>query len=559
MGYSATENNGMKHDHGGLFAWFSLHREHLVIICILTITALAHGINMFNFPYYEDDEGTYISQGWAVVSEGKLAPYTYWYDHAPAGWIQIAGWIVLTGGVHTFGATVETGRVLMLLFQIGSTFLVYQIVRKIANSSLIASVSALCFALSAYGIYYHRRVLLDNITSFWMLFSILLLLSRRLSFKAIWLSAIAMGISVLSKEINIVVIPAIAVLTYSQVDKNRRWFAVLSWLALTVSVISIYPLMATLKNELFPTGTLLGGSQPHVSLLGSLLYQASRGKDGGLLDLHSGFWMNAKIWMKDEPLLVICGTWSAILSVLLIKWKRETGILGLAVLSLWAFLGRGGEVIDFYLVPLLPLLAICLGLMLKVLWESIDHVKILLYQGKSFWILRYGFVASLGIIPFLTIGLYFLILKDGYNSTNALNGFTRSPKILWQGTQAVAQRQAIAWVEKNIPPNSKVIIDMYMWDDLHAPLNHLPAFRYANYYWKVDFDPAIQNGVFQDNWRTIDYIISTPQLMYDSTHMTGMTLVQDALKHTSQIAKFNTEDWEVNILKVNKGGQVSVK
>ena len=35
----------------------------------------------------------------------------------------------------------------------------------------------------------------------------------------------------------------------------------------------------------------------------------------------------------------------------------------MASLSLWAFLGRGGEVIGFYLVPLIPLLALNVGLL----------------------------------------------------------------------------------------------------------------------------------------------------------------------------------------------------
>src|SRR5437899_7066958 len=70
--------------------WLIEHWEWLLIATILLFAALLHGINMFHFPYYEDDEGTYMSQAWAIVKEGQLTPYTYWYDHAPVGWIQIA-------------------------------------------------------------------------------------------------------------------------------------------------------------------------------------------------------------------------------------------------------------------------------------------------------------------------------------------------------------------------------------------------------------------------------------------------------------------------------------
>jgi hypothetical protein len=45
----------------------------LLILAILLVAALVHGFNMFHFPYYEDDEGTYMSQAWTVVHEGQLA------------------------------------------------------------------------------------------------------------------------------------------------------------------------------------------------------------------------------------------------------------------------------------------------------------------------------------------------------------------------------------------------------------------------------------------------------------------------------------------------------
>ena len=101
--------------------WFWQHREVFWLLALVLISALVHGINMQMVPYFENDEGTYMSQAWAVLREGKLAPYTYWYDHAPGGWLVIALWAALTGGFHTFGQTNESGRVLMLLLQAAST------------------------------------------------------------------------------------------------------------------------------------------------------------------------------------------------------------------------------------------------------------------------------------------------------------------------------------------------------------------------------------------------------------------------------------------------------
>ena len=148
---------------------FLLRWETLLVVAILCIAGVAHGINMFHFPYFEDDEGTYLSQAWAVVYQGHLPYYTYWYDHAPVGWLQIALWMVLTGGFQTFGSPIYSGRVLMLIMQVVSTFLLYRIAKNTSRSWLVAAVVALLFALSPYGIHYHRRVLLDNITTLSML------------------------------------------------------------------------------------------------------------------------------------------------------------------------------------------------------------------------------------------------------------------------------------------------------------------------------------------------------------------------------------------------------
>src|SRR5690606_15031748 len=199
-----------------------------------------HGVNVFQFPYYETDEGTYMSQAWAVLYQGSLAPYTYWYDHAPVGWMLIALWTWLTGGIYTFGTAVDSGRVFMLALQLGSTFLVYRIARQASGSILAASIASLSFALSAYGIYYHRRVLLDNITVFWMLLSILALVGERLTLRHVWASAAALGVSILSKELTIFLIPCLAYLVFRRSHPSQRWFSTVGWLAIVVSVCSTY-------------------------------------------------------------------------------------------------------------------------------------------------------------------------------------------------------------------------------------------------------------------------------------------------------------------------------
>jgi len=58
----------------------------LIALCLL-IGLVSHGWNMFRYPLYLTDEGIYMEQAWSVIKEGKLSPYTYFYDHAPMGWL----------------------------------------------------------------------------------------------------------------------------------------------------------------------------------------------------------------------------------------------------------------------------------------------------------------------------------------------------------------------------------------------------------------------------------------------------------------------------------------
>jgi hypothetical protein len=49
---------------------------------VVLIALVVQGWNIVGFPAVHDDEGTYLSQAWAIQHGGGLAHYTYWYDQA---------------------------------------------------------------------------------------------------------------------------------------------------------------------------------------------------------------------------------------------------------------------------------------------------------------------------------------------------------------------------------------------------------------------------------------------------------------------------------------------
>jgi hypothetical protein len=501
----------------------------LVASCLVVALVVAsHGHNMLHYPYLEDDEGTYSAQAWAVFHLGRLSPYTYFYDHAPLGWIQLALWQLIAGRVRLNDA-LAVDRVLMLLFQIGSALLVLGIGRKASGRVWVGLLAATLFSLSTYGILFHRRVLLDNIATFWLLLSLYLLVGP-VTLRRVWLSAIAIGVAVLSKEVALAAIPALAILVARQSPRSNRLFAVSGWLALSLSTCSTYILLALLKGELFPAGTMLGGDHPHVSLLCSLKWQASRARDAGLLDTSSGFWKAALSWAHTEPLLVIGGSVAAAIGIIAYRRNRFLSMLGWTAFSLWLFLGRGGVVLDFYLIPLLPLLALSIAL---VLGEAVAGLRRRVPP-------RLAGPASVSVLG-LAIAACGLCLLVGYN---------RSDRGLWTNHPVNGQVQAVKWVQQHLSPTSRLVIDEYMWRDLHDPRDGAPTFRHADYYWKVADDPEVRRGVFGDNWRKVDYVISTPQLVDDARH-NAFPVVAPALEHSIPVAAFDSGGWRVEVRHVD--------
>jgi hypothetical protein len=219
--------------------------------------------------------------------------------------------------------------------------------------------------------------------------------------------------------------------------------------------------------------------------------------------------------------------------VFMMKTHRLMGIMGLVTLSLFAFLARGGEIIGFYIVPLLPLLALNVAL---VLGFVVKGLKALLAGLPGITLAR--------LVELVTVGLCVLSLFAAFTSPDL--GFDRNALILWNGSQADAQNLATQWIEQHLPHRSRMIIAESMWTDLY---DH--GYTAVHYYWKVQEDPAIRGKVFHDNWRTVDYVVTTNQLLTDAQSQ-NMTLVEEALAHSTPIAHFDTGGWAIEIRRVIK-------
>lgn len=249
----------------------ALDAEQILVIALMVVSLVAHSLNMFNYPSFtwKDDEGIYAAQAWAILRMGQLTPYTYWYDHAPGGWIFVAAWMALTGGPQTFGGAIDSGRVLMLVLHLAMVPLLYRLVRKLGGGPLPATIAVLFFSLSPLAIFYQRLLILDNIALFWLLLSIELLLDGWGRLSRTVLSGICFALAVLTKETAIIMLPVMLLIAFQQRWEHHGPFAIGGWVVPMVLVGTIYPLFALLKGELWPTQWPLqmgpGGGRPRAS------------------------------------------------------------------------------------------------------------------------------------------------------------------------------------------------------------------------------------------------------------------------------------------------------
>lgn len=507
-------------------------REIVIISALLTISAVAHGYNMFHYPYFENDEGTYASQAWAVLMQGKLAPYTYWYDHAPLGWIFLAVWTVLTGGFFTFGFSLNSGRVFMLVLHIFSSLFLYLIAKRLTKSTFVGIISVLIFSLSPLAIYFQRRILLDNIMTFWILLSLYLITiyNYRQKLLFIILSSLAFGIAILTKENAIFLIPVYLYYIYSISHQRHKAFAVMLWLSSVCILASFYFLYALLKNEFFPAHTLFGGNHDHVSLLQTLHWQYGRSGGGGILDFNkSSFWASMRGWMHDDPILIVLGLLATCVNLLIGRNENTSRIIALLAMALWIFLLRGGLVLGFYIIPLVPFLALNIAIMLQHVYKKLEQISPQFLQT-----LRYSpYAAMIVFLPVVDMHLSNSIIDNGR---------------LYYSDQTTPQVQAVQWILRRIRPDSFYVIDDYAYIELHTKPNNLS--KNAEWYWKVDLDPEIRGKVLKDKLQDIDYIALTPQ-MEGNLKNDGLDFTGTAWKNSTPLAKFWRDGWGVTFWATN--------
>lgn len=477
--------------------------EFWLLSLLLFAAALASGLNMFHFPYYENDEATYVSQAWSFINSGKLAPYTYTYDHAPGGWIFLGLWFKLTGGLTTFGHNpLISGRLFIFMLHMASVVMLYAITKKITHDKLAAYLAIIVFAFSPLEIYFGRRVLLDNIMVFWLLLSLFLATKSPQKLRYVIGSAFAFAIAVLSKENALFIAPVLIYIISIYSNKKLRKWSVIQWATISVTTIAVYPLYALLHGELFKSGSILGGRAEHVSLMQTTLEQNARGKFAFPWNHTSDFYVNLTEWIHRDPIIIIVGT-ICLLGIMILSSKyKESKAIALTVIAGLLFLARGKLVIDFYIVGLIPFVAIVIG---DFLSRPVQWAK--------------GHISPTGYGVTITLLLALVFVSSGTTA------FVRD--------ETTNQQKSIDYIAKNVPKDAYIIIDNYAYPELHD----VYGYKNADFAFKVQYDPFIRDYKYGNNFNKAEYLLIThEEIVQMYSHQ--LPFVQQAFERSNVIADY---------------------
>ncbi len=499
---------------------------------LVAIAGAAHGFNAFRAPMYDDDEGLYMEQAWSVVTSGKLSPYTYFYDHPPLGWLTIGGFAKLFGGFGAFGTSDNSGRALMLVAHVASAALLCAIVRRVGGSLPAAAIAVLIFALSPFQILFGREVLLDNLAVFWMLLAIYFLTPQRVRARDALFSGIALGLGLLTKEIIGLMIPGMLVLLWTRVEGAERRAAIVAWLGAALGLAALYPLHALAISEFFPSGSFLdvqGGEHPN--LLAGIRYHQNRARDLGILQPGSEFWRAARSWWRIDPTLAVATVCSMPAAALLARRSKDALAFGLMIAVFMLFLARGGAVFDFWLLAVVPLVAIVIALAADALLDST-------------WRATMRDRAAPALVRYAPAVMAALLAAVAVTAVVRLPAYGRAYDRAFRQNQTLAQTNAIDWIKANIDHEAVIVIDNYAWVDLH------PRYENAHSFWRIDTETRVRDELLNNDWRRIDYVALTP-VMQEALDDGKLPLVAEALANSEQVARFEHDGMWVEVRRVN--------
>jgi 4-amino-4-deoxy-L-arabinose transferase-like glycosyltransferase len=488
-----------------------------VALTLTTVTLVFLAWNITGFPSASDDEGTYLAQAWAVRHGLGLTHYTYWYDHPPLGWLQLAGLSWIPAALMPDALTVAGGRLAMIPVAGCSLLLVYVFCRRLGFARWTAGLALLGYGLSPISLTLLRQIYLDNFAVMWMLAAFVLALSAR---KHLWhhlAAGLAVAVALLCKETVAVVAPAVAVALWQHTAhtsvRPRAFGAFISSLVLAGSV---YPLYAAAKGQLIPgTG--------HVSLIGAWQFQLrDRPGSGSIFTPGTGSNLLLHAWMHDDSVLLVGGFTATVVAVGMRRLRAPAIAAGLLVL---VALRPGGYLPGMYVIQALPFFAIVLAgaVEIGVAWALTAPLRRVRWLRWSVLVVT-ALIAATYVLPRWYAGDRRALTTDD----NA------------------GYRAAATWLRADAPDRGDtVVVDDVLWLDL---VNAGYRRDRVIWFYKLDLDPQVAARLAH-GWRDVDYLVSTPAVRQGSN---ALPTIATLLRNSAVVSTFGVGDDRIEIRRVNR-------
>jgi Dolichyl-phosphate-mannose-protein mannosyltransferase len=505
-------------------------RSALLLTGALALVGAVHAIGTHGAPGLVDDEGTYVAQAWAVLTRGTLSHYTYWYDHPPLGWIQVAGWSALVGGFHQ-ALAVARARDFMVVASVVGAALLYVLARRLGFARVSAAGAVLLFGLSPLAVAEQRLVLLDNLAVVWLLGALVLAASPARRLWAFAASGACLAVAVLTKETFLLVAPAVVWLVCQRVDARTRRFCLTAFTTTFVLGVSLYPLFAALKGELVP-------SAHRVSLVDGIRFQLlDRPGSGSVFDATSAAHHTVTGWLHLDPWLVLVGV--ALIPAAFAVRRLRAFAVGLAVLAGIVLLH--GYLPGPFVIAALPLAALVIAGVADTLWTTTPAT------GEDHRLPPRRRIAAGRLVVLLA-----LVVASGLVAPH----WASSDETLMTTDQLAPVRASEYWLAQHLSHHATLIVDDTLWVDL---VEHGFAPTHVVWYQKLDFTQNIDPSVtrrFPQGWRNFDDIVSTPVLRTNlAAFPTGMRDVRTALAHSRVLARFGFGANAVEVRAVDHAGR----
>ena len=498
---------------GRIRAWLRMPDNTTMLIVFAA--ALAIGAwNVNGAPMYQDDEGTYVAQA-VAVQNGGLAPYTYWYDHPPFGWIQLAVMALIPQALGLGGGSdlAAMRYVSAFLFAVSAT-LVFLVARRMFVRAPFAVLAAVIFVCSPLSLTLGRQVFLDTVGVPWILFAFYLALSPRV---AMWHhvgAGISFAIGVLSKLTLAAFGPALLLAMLDRTRWRSRGFSIMGFVGVGGLVILLFPLMAALRGELI-------AGEGHVSLQDGLAYQfLSRSGSGWIWEIGSARNDLLQSWLYLDGYLIVAG----FIAAAVCAFTRRTRWIPVAILcfALPVFIGQG-YLPAMYIVSGLPFFALAIGSGLHIVWRLL-RTTLRTHLPK---LSRGGSILAAAVIGSAVV----LIPLEQW--------VTRGFPLLASSDENEDWRSTLAWVTDNVPRDEVIVVPYSLWQDVSKEGWDDPW--QAIVVEKVDLDTQFElehpGGVDE-----IDWVVEGPTVAPNVEYL-DLDTIRTAIEDSHVVAEFGA--WKI--------------